>query len=65
MTLQERLRKSQRYSVSISRHLFEQAGGDIALYLENIGVYVLKDQYYDKNTGLCLDGKGDPEEYIY
>ena len=65
MTLRMRLRKAQRYSVNLHRRTFEQMGSEIAVSLRNIGVYILRDQYYDKEAGLCLDAAGDPEEYIY
>nr|WP_122013343.1 CRISPR-associated endonuclease Cas3'' [Maliibacterium massiliense] len=57
--------RAQRYTVSINRFLWNKVGEQIAVFLENIGVYVLKEGYYDDDVGLNLDGQIDPEKLIH
>lgn len=54
----EYLRKAQRFTVNVFQHQFQRMNELEALkFLEDIGVWVLKDGFYNEQTGLTLDGR--------
>ena len=49
------LKKAQRYSVNIFPYVREQLGEERALYEIKPGIWVLDEQYYSADAGVCTE----------